>query len=570
MGGAPIVLAVPRADERDVSAITACLETAFTVDADPDQPVQLIWLDTADHRLYRADLLLGYGRCGDLAWFDLRGRNTPDPPSVPPRPLNGRPSADGGPSGTSSVVAVRPLELSSGPAITLGDLPSPLRERLARIVSIRALLPRYEELLEHTSGRLRDAEGKIVARFAVQPPHPGRTARLTVPEQLAGRPASEEPAGRPPGELPDDRLPGSVQLTPLRGYLREARTAARTLRRAGLVPLAGSPWTPPWTPGEPAAPPRLRPDQPATEGVARMLRHFLDQAEDALPGTLADVDPEFLHDLRVAVRRGRSTLKLLGEVLPADLVVWASGELRWLGDRTTPTRDLDVHLLDIPVLARRLVAARTEDLEAFADHLRRCRAAEQTALVQALTSARCDEFRDRWRAALTSLLTTGSTDPGATTVDALAARRIARVHRRVLRLGAAITEDSPATDLHTVRKRAKELRYLLEIFGSLLADDTEAAGELRGAVRRLKALQDCLGTFQDTEVQRLALRDFAAAVANTATVLALGELAGALAEDQHAARDRFGEVFTQFAAPRARDAIRRFAQPPRERSGSPQ
>ena len=46
------------------------------------------------------------------------------------------------------------------------------------------------------------------------------------------------------------------------------------------------------------------------------LGEFLSAMRDNLPGLLDDVDTEFLHDFRVAVRRTRSTLKLGRPVLP--------------------------------------------------------------------------------------------------------------------------------------------------------------------------------------------------------------------------------------------------------------
>ncbi len=58
---------------------------------------------------------------------------------------------------------------------------------------------------------------------------------------------------------------------------------------------------------------------PAPVAVARLLLRLLDTLELNVPGVLRDIDTEFLHDLRVAVRRTRSAIKLLGEVLPADL-----------------------------------------------------------------------------------------------------------------------------------------------------------------------------------------------------------------------------------------------------------
>ena len=84
----------------------------------------------------------------------------------------------------------------------------------------------------------------------------------------------------------------------------------------------------------------------------------------------------------------------------------------------------------------------------------------------------------------------------------LAGARIRKVYRRMVAIGRAIDDDSPRRGrCTTLRKRGKELRYLLEMFGGLLA---AARGQADG--RALKDLQDVLGRFQDREVQAAALR----------------------------------------------------------------
>jgi hypothetical protein len=143
-------------------------------------------------------------------------------------------------------------------------------------------------------------------------------------------------------------------------------------------------------------------------------------------------------------------------------------------------------------------------------------------------------------------LADAASSAGAPSAGELAVATIGRAYRRVVRLGSAITTASPAEDLHTLRKRGKELRYALEMFSSLYDGTTH-----RAAVADLKGLQDCLGRFQDSEVQRDAITRFAeqmmaAGTAPAATVLAMGELAAHLEADQVKARDEFAGRFAQF------------------------
>ena len=57
----------------------------------------------------------------------------------------------------------------------------------------------------------------------------------------------------------------------------------------------------------------LGPAMPGAEAVRAILLQQLDNLEANVDGVLHDTDTEFLHDLRIAVRRTRSGLKLLGE-----------------------------------------------------------------------------------------------------------------------------------------------------------------------------------------------------------------------------------------------------------------
>src|SRR5260370_13692290 len=127
---------------------------------------------------------------------------------------------------------------------------------------------------------------------------------------------------------------------------------------------------------------------PASVAVARVLLRLLDTLELNVDGVLRDIDTEFLHDLRVAVRRTRSAIKLLGEVLPAELARQYGAEFKWLGDLTTPTRDLDVHLLGFGAMTEQLLSAAPADLEPFRAFLTRPRAREFRRLAAALRSPR--------------------------------------------------------------------------------------------------------------------------------------------------------------------------------------
>ena len=67
---------------------------------------------------------------------------------------------------------------------------------------------------------------------------------------------------------------------------------------------------------------------PGRAAVRLILLQQLDTLEANADGVLHDIDTETLHDLRIAVRRTRSALKLLGDVLPGDLTLRFASEFR--------------------------------------------------------------------------------------------------------------------------------------------------------------------------------------------------------------------------------------------------
>jgi len=125
-----------------------------------------------------------------------------------------------------------------------------------------------------------------------------------------------------------------------------------------------------------------------------------------------------------------------------------------------------------------------------------------------------------------------------------------------VRMGEAIGPDSPSIDYHELRKKGKELRYLLELFGAPLFPEEV----VRSMVRVLKGLQDVLGRHQDREIQVTMLRslgpEVSAASDGPAALMAMGMLVERLEADQQEARGAFASRFEEFASRRQRKLVK--------------
>ena len=299
---------------------------------------------------------------------------------------------------------------------------------------------------------------------------------------------------------------------------------------------------------------RLKPDQTAADATRTILQDLLTTLERNVPGTRADLDSEFLHDLRVATRRTRSALSQIKQVLPDNLVVDFKQRFAWLGQVTGPVRDLDVFLLELPRYRASLPGSMAGDLDGLEDHLRAAHGTEQALLKRQLGSAEMRKLVADWHEVLEADVLPG--EPAALAdlpVEQVASQRIWRMYKKVLKAGRAVTVDGPAEEMHELRKDCKKLRYLIEFFRSLYPGK-----ELKELIKALKVLLDNLGEFQDLEVQADKLRSFAGDFDpedshSMPTVMAIGALVADLLRHQQAAHERFADCFDAFDSAENRD-----------------
>ena len=80
------------------------------------------------------------------------------------------------------------------------------------------------------------------------------------------------------------------------------------------------------------------PTSPPASAAATVFARLLEIIDDNLPGTLEDVDSEFLHDLRVAVRRTRSLQRQFKAVYPERLQHYRDEFKRLQADHRRPAR----------------------------------------------------------------------------------------------------------------------------------------------------------------------------------------------------------------------------------------
>ena len=230
-------------------------------------------------------------------------------------------------------------------------------------------------------------------------------------------------------------------------------------------------------------------------------------------GAMVSDDAEYIHQMRVALRRLRAAMRLFRSVLPPSLDEQLLPPLRSLMTALGSARDLDVLVEEIvaPVVAALPEEPRIAALASLVAERRHDARRQVIALLVA------PEYGRLLLLAMTRLssLINGESDAAETALATFAATHLKRMRRKTLRIAHAAHQNDP-TSLHALRIAAKRLRYALEFFAPLLPARRTAT-----LLNHLTQLQDKLGQLNDLANAGALLMDCAAAAADLREAVSL-------------------------------------------------
>lgn len=407
------------------------------------------------------------------------------------------------------------------------------REELKRFIEVRALLPRCRLKRETQAVRILDDRQKTVLRLNV--------------EKLQVANARQK-----------DSSIQVVTLAPVRGYTRYPKEVGQFLREFGskrepieifqtILKAAGE------QPGGYSSKlnVRLQLEMTAKQATTLILKDLLRTMRQNEAGIEADIDTEFLHDFRVAIRRTRSALTQIKSIFSNETVRRFKQDFAAVGKSTNRLRDLDVYLLNREVYGAMLPDELRPSLDPLFRFLLTERTKHRSKLVRALNGTFYKKLLYEWDALLNKAEEGSHNEAKNANRPAVAVARelITKQHDRVMNLGNSISDSTADAELHKLRLECKKLRYLLEFFASLFPSN-----EMALLIRELKALQDNLGAFNDLCVQRQELRDFVDRLIPPEkeyfeTAAAIGGLISSLYQKQMQVRMGFSQKFLEFRQP---------------------
>jgi CHAD domain-containing protein len=291
---------------------------------------------------------------------------------------------------------------------------------------------------------------------------------------------------------------------------------------------------------------KLNPDMHTDVASKKIYSHLLKVIKANEQGVIADIDSEFLHNFRVAIRRTRAGLSQFKSILSTEVYLRFVEFFSWLGQITNAARDLDVYLLNFDSYRQSLPIELRNDLDPLYALLVQKKTEAHKALVENLNSDKYYQGLAQWEWFLEEKYPKKPAEPKAKLhIKEFADRKITRMYQSVLHEGQVITLQSPAEALHHLRKTNKKLRYLLDFFNGLYSEK-----KLKPVVKVLKDLQEVLGTYQDCYILQLSLKHYmqelSVAGVSDNTLLAMESLITNIEQQKNQARTRFTKKFKAF------------------------
>ncbi len=410
---------------------------------------------------------------------------------------------------------------------------SALQTVLFSLADIRAVTELFEYKCSRRSFAILNKDGKTVTRISVDD---GYVVR----------------------EIEEKEFPIIVTVSCLRGYERpyqrvdklflDAEKSSEITREQLFVRMLD---TARLTPGDYSSKYNLVLDkkEDVQGAVSEICRYLMACMEKNYAGVLADIDSEFLHDFRVAMRRARSLLSQLKKSIPVKENNWIQEELRWLGSITGPVRDIDVYLLEQERYLSMVPEELGQGITFFFEDLAKTRKLAFKEMVDGLKSRRYEDFMVYWK------LFIEEKEKGtcwAAAGEVPCKKKVTKIVRKrfqkIIDDGSAITDSSPDEMLHRLRIQGKKLRYLLEFFSAFYNAD-----EIDFFLKQLKKLQNNLGAFNDISVQKemiaQALNRLNGRNKRTQQIgVSLGGLLTRMHEEHRSIRKAYEKTFASFAS----------------------
>ncbi len=286
-------------------------------------------------------------------------------------------------------------------------------------------------------------------------------------------------------------------------------------------------------------------DTMAEAGRKALLGDFVKMLQHEA-GSRTGEDPEEVHDMRVATRRMRSTLRLLGAYFKPRAIEPYLSELRRLASLLGEVRDLDVMIGNLQSYQENLDADQRDLLQPVLSLFEGQRQKARRDLIRRLDKGSYRRFLDDYAEFVTKpgkgAIPVDLEDVHPYQVRHLLPELIFQ-HLAAIRAYDSTIEHADVPTLHALRIEFKRLRYAVSIFSDVFGTSIASFAD------ELKTIQDHLGNIADVRAAKDRLSDIADDLDpqdQAETLAALQHYVDSITEKQDQLRDSFADLWRHF------------------------
>lgn len=239
----------------------------------------------------------------------------------------------------------------------------------------------------------------------------------------------------------------------------------------------------------------LAPTMTVSDAISAVVRAVMSHVQANDSGLLRHSDPEYVHQMRVGLRRLRSALSVFRPVLDAASSQAMTAEVRWLARMLGTARDWDV-FMETAYAQPHAAFPEHAGIQAYGREFRKRQRLARRKAQRAVASARYQRLVLEIGALLHARGWRNAPNPDAAQaleqpVMAYAAEVLEARYARLRKRGRKVEQHS-LQELHELRIAAKKLRYAAHFFAGLYDGD-----RVEALLTHLARLQDALGALND-------------------------------------------------------------------------
>ncbi len=242
---------------------------------------------------------------------------------------------------------------------------------------------------------------------------------------------------------------------------------------------------------------KLNGDESTSSTAKKIFGYYFNIALKNFYGAEIGIDDEYIHDMRVALRKLRSALQFFRFTLTSNDFNYLKNNLRWITLVLGKVRDIDVFSSKVKeFIPAEILGNNTELIKVIDSEIVHLREERRTEMLSMLHSYRFKHFLER----TDNLIKNGFLRRDYMSVSGDITRKTVR---EILLRSAGETvksaemfvknyENASDESIHKMRIRFKKLRYSIDFFSGLLSSKEKKFYDL------LPPIQDVLGSYVDT------------------------------------------------------------------------